>query len=375
MRYGFDGRCISDHFPGIGRYAYELARRLPPLAPEDTFLILYDPAAVNSRFDLARLAALPNATLVPASAGLFSLRQHVTVRRLARRLRLDLYHSPYYGMPLAMPCPVVLSLHDLIPWLHPESTPAHSALPYKLLVKLAAKRAEAVLVLSRASRRDVIAVLGADPAQVHVVQPAADAAFSPCGADAVRALAKRLRLDRPYVLYLGINKPHKNLVRLIEAWAMLPGELLAGHCLVLAGPEDARYPEARLAARRWGLEGDVRFLGPISDGDLPALYSGAEAFVFPSRYEGFGLRAREAMACGAPVACSRSSSLPEVVGDDALLFDPEDVDDLRAALRRLLTEPDLRQRLAQAGPQRAAQFSWERAAHETLAIYRRVVGA
>jgi alpha-1,3-rhamnosyl/mannosyltransferase len=172
---------------------------------------------------------------------------------------------------------------------------------------------------------------------------------------------------------VGSNKPHKNLPRLVEAWATMPATVdRQAAALVIAGHWDARYPEARRLAEERGLTGRVRFLGPVAEVDLPALYGGAELLAFPSLYEGFGLPVLEAMASGSPVLCSHSSSLLEVAGDAAILVDPLDVSAIAAGLARALGDPALRRELRLAGLARAAMFSWERTAQLTLDVYRRV---
>jgi len=171
------------------------------------------------------------------------------------------------------------------------------------------------------------------------------------------------------VLYVGSNKPHKNLVRLVEAQAWVPSSLRVP--LVIAGHWDPSHPEAKQLAARLDLS-DVRWLGAIPGSDLAALYSAALLFVFPSEYEGFGLPVLEAMACGTPVICSRASSLPEVAADAALLFDPYDVSDIADALRQALEDEALRAQLAERGAQRVLQFSWSKVAAQTHAVYRQV---
>jgi glycosyltransferase involved in cell wall biosynthesis len=175
-------------------------------------------------------------------------------------------------------------------------------------------------------------------------------------------------LPTRYVLYFGSNKPHKNVPRLVEAFAR---KEIRDHGieLVIAGHWDERYPEAKHATERLGLQDAVRFVGPVKDADLPALYGGAELFVFPSEYEGFGLPVLEAMACSAPVVCGNRSSLPEVAGDAALLCDPQDVVALARTIEQALTDRDLRATLQQRGLARAAQFSWEQTAQQTRQIY------
>jgi alpha-1,3-rhamnosyl/mannosyltransferase len=172
-------------------------------------------------------------------------------------------------------------------------------------------------------------------------------------------------------LYIGSNKPHKNLMRLVKAWAKIPPP--PDISLVIAGVWDRRFPEVKLMAQELGLTGSMIFLGPVEEADLPALYSGALAFVFPSEYEGFGLPVLEAMACGVPVACSNVSSLPEVAGDAALTFAPMDVEAMAATLHRLIKDAELRVNLKERGLHRAAQFSWEKTAQATLHLYRELL--
>jgi alpha-1,3-rhamnosyl/mannosyltransferase len=200
-------------------------------------------------------------------------------------------------------------------------------------------------------------------------------------------LRRRLALPERYALYLGSNKPHKNLPRLIEAWARVRrSEVGTRHThhatrnnskskirnpkLLIAGAWDERYPEAKHLAESLYVTDSVHFLGPIPNADLPILYAGAELFIFPSLYEGFGLPVLEAMACGTPVACSNASSLPEVTGDAALLFDPTDVATMAAAMQQMLGDQTLRRELSEKGRAQAARFSWERTAQEALAAYR-----
>ncbi|MHB0856229.1 MAG: glycosyltransferase family 4 protein [Anaerolineae bacterium] len=365
MRIGLDGRYMQDHFPGIGRYTRQMAEALARTAPDDAWVIFWDPTVTNTRFDLAELAALPNVELVPASTGVFSLRQQALMPRLARRHRLDLYHAPYLLASYLLPCPLVATVHDLIPSLFAD--PARRA-AFRGLTRLCLWRAAAVVVDSEATRADLSRFAG-ERARIATVLPGVDASFAPRPQEEVAALRARLGLAQPYLLYLGTNKPHKNLVRLVEAWAGLPREIQEAHLLVLAGWEDPRYPEARRAVERLGVGARVRFLGAVANSDLPTLLSGATALVFPSLYEGFGLPVLEAMACGAPVACSGTSSLPEVVGDAALTFDPLDVAGICLAMTQLLADEDLRRELALRGLARARTFTWERAARSVLALY------
>jgi alpha-1,3-rhamnosyl/mannosyltransferase len=213
-----------------------------------------------------------------------------------------------------------------------------------------------------------------DPASVETIYLGVDDRFGPQPHDEQESVRARYQLPREFLLYFGSNKPHKNLVRLIDAYAILH----AAWCeerdsippLVIAGAWDATHPEAKIRAKNLGLDAQVRFLGPIADFELPALYSAATAFLFPSQYEGFGLPVLEAMACGTPVACSHTSSLPEVAGEAALYFEPDDKESIAQAMLALLSDPPLRAKLSDLGRRRAASFSWRTTARKTIELYR-----
>lgn len=371
MRIGLDGRYIRDDFPGIGRYLYNLARTLPKTAPAAEFVLLRDPDAPNSRYDVGSLRRR-NLTFFATDVPIRSLAEQVRLPRLTRRLSLDVFHAPYYVTAYHMPCRQVVTIYDVISKRYPEYLPSPALrLVFEATTRLALRTSDRVLTLSEASRQDLVGLYGVDPERVVVTPLAAGSQFRPASAETIAVLKRRLKLPDRYVLYVGINKPHKNLVRLVEAWALMTASNEDDVHLVIAGREDPRYPEARERAAALGLE-RVMFLGAVAEGDLPALYSGAELFVFPSLYEGFGLPVIEAMACGTPVACSGMSSLPEVAGDAALLFDPTDVNAMAEVMQRALADPDLRESLAATGLEQAKSFSWERTAELTLRAYRAV---
>ncbi len=369
MRAVLDARVAGDHFPGIGRLAVELGRALARealLTGEIEMAFLAPPADARGR--AGRLPA-PG---VPCDSSPFSLTQQWTVPRALARAGADLYHSLFYLMPLFPGVPTVLSLMDLIPLVHPETQPAWKRAGFALAYRAALSRADALVAISESTRRDVCERFGVAPGRIRVVPPAAHERFSPAPPDAVSGLRSRLGLPGPYLLYFGSNKPHKNLVRLVEAFlAVAPPR--ADLVLAVGGVWDPRYDEAKTAAAASPLRHRVRFLGPVDDGDLPALYSGALAFAFPSLYEGFGLPVLEAMACGTPVVTSATSSLPEVTGDAGLLVDPRSTDALAAALARLCDDESLRADLSARGRARASRFSWSRTARAHLDLYRELV--
>ena len=371
MRIGIDGRYIQDHFPGIGRYTYSLISGLAPLAADDTLAILYNPALPNSRYDLAALARYPNVELVRVDVPTFSLAEQLRLPFLISRFSFDIFHSPYYVKPYRLPVPSILTLYDTIPTRYPAYYPRHTRLLIRLLKRLALRSAAHCIAISETTKADFVRHYSVAPERITAIPLAADARFRPAESAAIAAVRQRYHLPPDYVLYLGINKPHKNLVRLIDGFSRITHH--GSHItLIIAGAWDPRYPEPRRRVETLGLESAVRFLGPVPEEELPALYSGAMAFVFPSLYEGFGLPVLEAMSCGVPVACSNTSSLPEIVGQAALTFDPTDVEAMAEALSRLLSDAELRAELRRRGLERAQRFSWAETARRTLDVYHSV---
>jgi glycosyltransferase involved in cell wall biosynthesis len=367
VRIGIDGRYIEDHYPGIGRYTYNLAAEVPELAPDTDFLLFYNPRLVNTRYDLGRLALFPNLQLLPVDVPTRSLKEQRQLRSLVRALSLDLLHSPYYVMPYWLHCPSVVTMHDLIPMIYPHSVPQRWApWVFRATGSLATRRASRIIAVSESTRKDLVHFFAASEDKTTVVHEAPDEAFVPLDPQQWQNTIRAYGLPERYMLYLGINKPHKNLVFLLQVFKELRTETK----LVLAGNEDPRYPQARGEARRLGLGDRVVFLGDVPEHDLPGIYNGAHVFVFPSLYEGFGLPVLEAMACGTPVVCSNSSSLPEIVGDAAVTLDPQDKDGWVAALSEVLENEGLHGELKAKALVQAGRFSWEKAARETMRVYR-----
>ena len=376
MRIGLDGRYIQDHFPGIGRYTYNLIHGLASVAGDTTVVVVHNPRLTNSRYDMDALRRLPNVEMIECGARTFTLAEQVTLPRLARRLALDVWHAPYYICPYLLPCPMVVTIHDAISSRYPQYLPSPvSRLSYESTMRLAIRAARRVIAVSQASRDDLVRYFGVSPLTVTVVAEAASEAYQPQSAAAIAGLRRRLGLPPDYTLYVGMNKPHKNLGMLVEAWGRLAPHLpQPSPQLVIAGRQDARYTQAAEAAQRLGVAGGVRFLGDVAEADLPVLYSGARVFVFPSLYEGFGLPPLEAMACGAPVICSTTPALCEVVGDAALTIDPLNTAAWAEAIGRVLADETLQQDLRRRGIERARRFTWRRTAADTLEVYRAVLG-
>jgi glycosyltransferase involved in cell wall biosynthesis len=368
MRIVIDARTISDHFPGIGRYTYHLARRLATLKDRDELLLAYNPETANTRFDIGALAAEPGVRIVPTTARPFTMREQLRLPYELHRLVPDVTHFPYPIVPYAAPRPSVLTIHDIIPIRCPQYFSLRQRILYRISLSLALRSATLVICPSEATCADLKAVVEINDSRLHVVPHAVSESFRPCEKDEVARIQAAYGLPEQYLLYVGSNKPHKNLTALIDAY----GRVQAAPPLVVAGSEDPRYMQARRKIEALGLKGRVFVAGAIKESDLPALYCGARAFVFPSLYEGFGLPPLEAMACGTPVACSSISSLRETVGDSALLFDAEDPASIAAAIERLINDERLRMELQERGFRRATEMSWDSTARKTLDLYKRV---
>ena len=375
MRVVLDARSVNDHFPGIGRYAFNLARALSSLLGQDEEMVLLRDPTRPSRLDVSELAG-SRVRVMDVPISVFSPSQQWKLPTLLGHLGADAYHSPYYLMPYWTGVPSLVTIHDLIPLRYPRYYTPFQRLAFGVTVRLAARTARRVIADSRATGIDLQRLLGIPEDRIRVVPAAADPRFRICTSMEVGRVRTKYDLPAGYVLHLSSGKPHKNLTRLVDAWALLVrrGDT-SGRVLVLAGQLSPRYPEARERIAALGLESGVRVLGKIPDGDLPALYAGASWFVFPSLYEGFGLPVLEAMACGTPVVCSGTSSLPEIAGDAAITFDPSDTKAIADGLASALADPALREQMREKAVLRAQAFGWERTARMAYQCYEEAVEA
>lgn len=363
MRIVIDARPVADHFPGIGRYVYNLLAAYVALNPDHELIALTSPSMPNTRYDLAHVGI----QLIATETGPFSLAEHVWIPALLRDLHADLYHATYYVRPyVGLPCPSITTLYDIIPRRFPEAVSPRARILFDLLQRMAIGSSRRLLAISESARDDLVAAYHIPVERISVTPLAADPQFQPQSSTMIAALRERYRLPETYALTLASNKPHKNLVGLLQAWQMLVQD---APLLVIAGHWERQYSQAQELAHQLGMAERVRFLPDLPADDLPALYSGAELFIYPSLYEGFGLPPLEALACGAPVICGLSSSLPEVVGNAALTTDVTSPQLLAATISRLLSDKALRAQLRVAGPLQAARFSWRSTAQLTLAAY------
>jgi glycosyltransferase involved in cell wall biosynthesis len=371
MKIAIDARKWRDY--GIGTYVRNLVRHLASLDRETTYFLFCDRADEPTLRDLA-------ANFVPVvedSTG-YSLREHISIPTKLYKLGAELLHTPHYVLPLLCRKRSVVTIHDCIHLLFPQYLPSRAAYQYaRAMMGSAIRRSDLVLTVSEASRRDILRFYPkADPDRLQVVPNAIDEAIlEDPGEEEMERVQERYQIRGRFILYAGNIKPHKNLERLVAAFGMLKQR--SGHDdvkLLIIGDEVNRYGALRRGVEAAGVRQDVRFFGFVPSKTLSALYRLASVFAFPSLYEGFGLPPLEAMACGTPVVTSRISSLPEVVGDAALLIDPYSTEDIAHGLERVLGDEGLRGELSARGRMRVKQFSWERSVEAIHSGYMKILG-
>jgi len=295
---------------------------------------------------------------------------------LAARLRLDLIHSPLYVIPFAARVPTVVTVHDLTVFLFPHHFRPRDRWYKRAFIPPSLRRCVSIIADSQATRRDLLRLFDVPETKVEVVYPGIDLDFLEASANSfseeeAEQFRHRYHLAHRYILYVGTLEPRKNIARLLEAFAQIGERTGRGYQLVIAGRPGWFYEGIERTISQLGLTPTVRFTGYVPDSDLPMLYRLADLFVYPSLYEGFGFPPLEAMACGTPVITSNVSSLPEVVGDAAVLVDPTNVEALSAAMMEVLRDPEQAEELKVRGQERARTFTWERAARETEEVYER----
>ena len=369
MRVAIDARKLHDF--GIGTYTRNLLRHLARIDRDTEYVLLCHQPDLGIG---AQLGTNFRTVLEPSPN--YSIREQIHLPWLLHRERPDVFHAPHYVMPPAVSCRSLVTIHDCIHLAFPQYLPSRAAYVYaRASMWSAAHRSRRILTVSEASKRDIIRFLNVPPEKIVVVYNAIDEPFRVTPSEeAIARVRKRYQLDHRFVLYVGNIKPHKNLVRLIEAFDRLRKCGFDELTLLIIGDEISKLPALRRAVHSHKLHRHVRFLGYLPDDTLAILYRLAAVFVFPSLSEGFGLPPIEAMACGAPVVTSNVSSLPEVTGGAAVLVDPYDIESIADGIARVLSDPVLREELRVKGIARALEFSWERSVSRTREIYQEVAG-
>ena len=371
MHIAIDAHSVGAQLGGNESYITNLIESLADIDSVNRYTLYVTKPEAAKRF----ANRWPNFTLRTTLPHTPLVRVPLTLSAELRRHPVDLLHVQFTAPPFC-PCPVVASIHDLSFEHLPETFKRRSRMQLRLTVRQTARKAARILALSEYSRSDIIETYGIEPDRVSVIPPAAPGHFAPV-TDAVELARVRRNygIEDEYILSVGSIQPRKNLARLIAAYASLrrlrPQAKLPQ--LVLVGKKAWLFDETLRAATEHGLTSVIIFTGYVPEADLPALYSGARCFIYPSYFEGFGLPVLEAMQCGTPVIAGNRTSLPEVVGDAGLLVDPFDEQALALAMARVIENSDLAAELCVKGLKRAREFSWQKTARMTIEVYEQAV--
>ncbi|MCL4534492.1 MAG: glycosyltransferase family 4 protein [Bacteroidetes bacterium] len=360
---------------GISWYIRNLIPNLRLVDTQNTYTVLLGDGRLPPEF-------APGARFRPAVSRWPTVRPAVRIlwEQLVQPLvlasrHIDVLHSMGYVQPLLCPCASVVTVHDLSFLLFPQYFNRLNRLYLAHFTRLSTYRADRVIAVSESTKRDLVRLLGLPAAKIETVHSAIQPGFEPIHDRSVlEAFRRRQGIAGPFILFISTLEPRKNAERLIAAFACLKRDHKLPHKLVLAGARGWRFERIFASVEELGLQNEVVFPGFVPPDDMPLWYNCAELFVYPSLYEGFGSPPLEAMACGTPVVASDSASLPEIVGDAALLVEPTDVDGLADAIWRILSSPTLRMELAEKGLQRAKKFSWTKTARRTIKVYESIAG-
>ena len=351
---------------GINGYIQQLLRRLPEADPT----LIYTVFTGERRYTGTAAINVRHSRWPTQRPALRIAWEQAVQPGAARRAKVDLLHEPAFVGPVVSASPFVVTVHDLSFLLYPEAFRAFNRLYLRIVTNLSVRKAQRVIAVSENTKQDLVRAYHLSPNKIDVIHNGLDECFRPLPTDQVDEFRARQGLPERFLLFVGTLEPRKNVLGLIEAYAQLPKDRPP---LMLVGGKGWLYDEvfALIAAR--DLTSEVHFVGYVPAEDLPWWYNAAEVFVYPSLYEGFGLPPLEAMACGTPVITAHASSLPEVVGQAALLVDPNDPQMLAQAIARVLTDRGLQDHLRTAGLARASAFSWTQTARHTAQSYRRAL--
>lgn len=366
MRIALDAIPLVAAKTGVGHYTDALAEWLARVYPDHQYDLL-SPFEFNFDYNGDRPKNL-NKQFIPVRS-VFRKWWLLGLPALLRIYKVDVFHGTNYCVPVFAPCPTVVTIHDLSLFTQSHTHEEENVKRGRRRMPIMARRATMIIAPSEWTKREITEQLGVRPEKIRVIYEAAREVMKPQALPLCQGVLDKHQLRRPYLIYVGTIEPRKNLLTLIRAYHELLRSTTHRPQLVLCGGRGWLYDEVFKLVEELKLQDQVRFTGYVEDADLPALYSAAEAFVYPSFYEGFGLPPLEAMACGAPVITSDVSSLPEVVGKAGITHAPNDARGLTEAMAKLLGDETAREHYKRSGLKQAADFSWERAARETQSVY------
>lgn len=368
MRIGIDARKLHDF--GIGTYIQNLLRELAKIDQQNEYVLFTRPQDVSVAASLGE-----NFRAVPNRSAHYSIAEQISIPLAVKREHLDLFHATHYVLPALTPSKTVVTIHDCIHLMFPEYLRHHLGYAYaRASLYIAAHKSDRIFTVSEQSKRDILKFFKVRPEKIVVTPNAIDERVSvPPTEEQVTQTRERYQLSHSYLLYVGNIMPHKNLERLIEAFHLVRTQGRSELELLIIGDEISKLQALRRAVHKYDIHRYVRFLGYVPDRTLAVLYRLASVFVFPSLYEGFGLPPLEAMASGTPVVTSNVSSLPEVVGEAAILVDPYSAQAIADGILQVLRSTHLRDDLRRRGLKRSQEYSWARSVQRVREIYGEVL--
>lgn len=367
LRIAIDCRMLS--WGGVGRYTQGLIQGLSQIPTHHKFILI-----CHSKEEV-HLEKPNNFEIIETKLPVFSLRHLKAFSRLVNNSKVDVFHSSHFIYPWFYIGKGVATIHDLIPMKYPKTISFINRIKFILMTKYTLKKASNLITVSNNTKKDIVGIFNYDDSRISVIYEAVDDYFYPQPKDIVQKVLSKYRVDKDYFLYVGACKPHKNIIGLVNAYSLLPIEIKEKYSLVLVGKKDRRYLEVDNFIRTNRLTDFVIQLENVSDNELPSIYSGAEIFIFPSYYEGFGLPPLESMACGTPVISSNTSSLPEVLGNNAIFINPDKPDEISSKILGLLSNANLKSELSTKGINHVKTFSWKETAEETLKVYEKIASS
>ena len=358
MKIAIDVRMVGQFMHGISRYAYNLIKGISEADKRNDYLLI-----ANDNFLGDFVSSRGNFSLRVINSGLYGIREQFTIPRVLREEKIDIFHSPSFFGPVLGGCKVIMTIHDMIHVLFPEESSIFHRAYYRIIVGRAAKNASRILTVSENSRHDISHYLNIPSEKIVVTYNAVEKKFRRNDSKKADEIKDSLGINNKYILYVGNQKPHKNLGFLLETFQQLKGRIK--HQLVIVGKKDLLF----MKGLKKSVKERVNFVGEVSDESLPYLYSCADIFVSPSLYEGFGLPIIEAFACETPVIAVNTLCAEEIMGNAGLRVDAGCTDELVNVIHKVLTDEGLRNRLIRQGLARVKMFSWEKTVDRTLKVY------
>lgn len=384
MKIGIDLRMYSSHFTGIGRYCYELVENLIKLDRENSYVFfLNEPeygdfvkakAGLLGGADDAEDAQSPKQSFkaVKVDAPHYSFREQRSFAKAIKKENVDLMHFTHFNAPIFYGRPCVVTIHDLTLSFFPgkKLTKWYHRAAYHMVLKSILNKARKIIAVSKNTELDLHRLYNFTRGKTVMIHEAVGNEFRELPMEEVAKIVGKFDIDKEYILYTGVHRDHKNVVGLIGGFAKLVNDYQFDGYLVITGKENPHYPEVKATVEKLGLQDRVKLVGHVEEDDLIGLYNGASIYAYPSFYEGFGLPALEAFACGTPVCASNKSCLPDICGDAAIYFDPKNLGEMAEKFAELLRNSGLRDHLIEKGRSRLDDFSWEKMAIETLETYK-----